>query len=161
MRKWGYLIESRQPAKLPSSMVLSRALLPTVVDNGKAIGLTRATAADIIAGRGTLVIVPPGVSPRTQATQALFRTLGNMSSIDAWEELHLRANISNTSGLYLIDRRGDYYRVKDVIKESGGETGRIRVLGVGRAERKGVILVDPEQHYGSFIPVIAYFSKRV
>ena len=142
---------------LPAST--QQALTPTVIPKDSTTGLTREAARNILSGKGSLILVPDGVTPKADITTAMRNVLSDVQSIKAWERLFLKANSSKSSGLYVMDKRGNFYRVKDVILDPDGETGEMRVMGVGRAGRgRGTIMVDPEEHVGAFVPVVSYRS---
>ena|GEM_PF-2544653 len=140
------------PAHIPST-----ALAPRRVPASKQVP-GRAEAEAVLQGKGSLVLLPKGAVERPEVTAALGQLLGQLRSVDAWERLFLE--VGSRAGLYVVTRQGEFYRVRDVIVDPGGESGVLRVTGLGRASRRGPMEVDVEEAYGYMVPYVAYRSPR-
>lgn len=109
-------------------------------------------------GAVPLVYVPEGSYENEKANaalSALITTPGALAAPSAWDDLIARVGTRGT--VYLIDRRGEQWRVRDVVYYPGGRDGALDVEHLGR---RGKMRVDLREAYGHVLPVLVYKPLR-
>lgn len=107
-------------------------------------------------GKLPLVYVPEYRRPRKDVTLAHVHLLRNLRDPDAWDRMLAICGITNAR-LWVVDRRGERYRVVGLEYDYGGESGQLKLQPTGKASRGGVLKwVDIEDGYGYMIPIVTY-----
>jgi hypothetical protein len=81
-----------------------------------------------------------------------------IADVNAWERLFLKAKAADAD-LFVVDRSGERWHVRDVLVDFGGETGRLRVLHFGARSRDGETTVDIHKAFGYMIPTVVYRAR--
>lgn len=120
--------------------------------------------ADLASGEAPLIYQPEGTYEKPAITQALqsMLTVGPVMGItnpNTWEDL-LAAAGAGTADVFVVDRRGERYKVIDVLFDFGGESGELRLRHLGRRSRQGDLYVDLERAFGYMIPIVVYKSRQ-
>lgn len=102
------------------------------------------------------VYLPDGVQENTRITTTLggLLTRSGIASANAWEDL--LAACGTRARLFVIDRWGERYEVREVLFDYGGETGRLVVRHVGARGRQGDLEIDIHKAVGYMLPVVVY-----
>lgn len=120
--------------------------------------------SDLASGEAPLIYQPEGTYEKPAITEALqsMLTVGPVMGItnpNTWEDL-LAAAGAGTADVFVVDRRGERYKVIDVLFDFGGETGELRLRHLGRRSRQGDLYVDLERAFGYMIPIVVYKSRQ-
>lgn len=111
----------------------------------------------MLSGKYPFVHLPEGVVENQRIRSILEKVLTpqGLADINAWEDLV--ASCGLRAKLFIMDRHGERYEVKDVLMDYGGETGRLLVRHIGP---KGDMQVDIHKAHGYFLPVVVYKPIR-
>lgn len=120
------------------------------------------THFDLIArGKAPLVYLPEGRALREDVAKALEAMLTGRAIADpnAWERLYLMAKRADAD-LFVVDRQGERWHVRDVLIDFGGETGQLALIHVGARSRSGEKLVDVMKGFGFMVPVVVFRAPK-
>lgn len=107
-------------------------------------------------GRHPFIIAAEDREESPEITSALFDLFANFNDADYWEKLFIQTSSRNAE-LFVIDRRNERYRVKEVEIDVGGETGVLVLQHLGKRGRGGkLIRIDIEEGANHMMPVVVY-----
>lgn len=140
----------------------SEAFVPEVMPRGAPVRPPMGLQFNALAtGGAPLVFKPEGVQERPRVNEALYNLLQGqvqygqgLISPDAWEDL--LASAGTVAKVYVVDRRGERYELREVLFDHGGETGRLVLRHLGARSREGDLVIDIRQAYGYMLPVVVY-----
>lgn len=148
-------------AQLPSPR--RESLLPALPPQALPVGQwtpPRVSWELMTSGRQPFVYMPESAYEHPPVTTALERVLTRAGVVDInrWEDLI--AACGHRAKVFVIDRSGERYEVRDVLPDYGGETGRILVRHVGPRSRVGDLEIDIHKAFGQMLPVVVYKPTR-
>ena len=136
------------------------ALAPAVLPPG-VWAPPRVTFNLLATGKAPLIHLGEGRTSRPEVALALKGVMSRrgIADVNAWERLFLKAKAADAE-LFVVDRSGERWHVRDVLVDFGGETGRLVVLHFGPRSRTGDATVDIHRAFGYMIPVVVYRARR-
>lgn len=161
--------ESRAWANNPELPSRREGSLPAPVPAGVRHPPRGLSFEALVKGEAPLSYLPEGARERPQVTRALQAMLAlypgdhplagipRMATPDAWEDLLAAAGLA--ADVYVVDRNGGLWKVKEVLFDPGrGETGRLVLRHQGPLARHGDRTVDLWHVVGNrlLVPIVQY-----